>query len=264
MIMYALEEWAQAKYALGEKVTAMKIIQEAHQVATQAGERLSWVHTIAAVEADFHLHAGNIPAVTRWAESVGFASKRDPARKRQYALYIRLLLAQKNLEEACGLLAQFERSARDDQRYRQLITFYIQHALAYQMLGQEEDSVSYMDQALRLASPENYARAFIEEGPMVADLLPKARPSAPTFVDALLEVFTGRSELAGRPLNDPLSQREIEVLRLMTQNLTSPQMAETLVVAVSTVRSHVKHIYRKLGAHSRYEAIERAKTLGLL
>jgi LuxR family transcriptional regulator, maltose regulon positive regulatory protein len=263
-LMYALEELAQVEYALGKKDVAIKMIQEAQQIAIQGGERTSWVNTIAAVEADFDLQAGKISTMTRWAETAEFATNPDPARKRQYSLYIRLLLAQKNLEEACALLTQLEHSAREDQRYRQLITFYIQHALAEHLLGHGVKAVSYLEQALRLAAPEGYSRAFIDEGRLVADLLPKARSIAPAFVDSLLETFASETEMVVSPLDKPLSEREIEVLRLMAKGLSSSQIAEKLIVAVSTVRSHRKHIYRKLDAHSRYEAIERAKTLGLL
>jgi LuxR family maltose regulon positive regulatory protein len=65
-------------------------------------------------------------------------------------------------------------------------------------------------------------------------------------------------------LLDPLSDREIEVLRLLAANLTSPEIATELTVAVSTVRSHMKNIYSKLDAHSRYEAVVRAQELQLL
>ena len=264
LLMYALEELAHVEYALGEKDVAIKMIQEAQQIAIQGGERTSWVNTIAAVEADFDLQAGKISTMARWAETAEFATNPDPACKRQYPLYIRLLLAQKNLEEARTLLTQFERSAEEDQRYRQLITFYIQHALAEHLLGHEAESVSHLEQALRLAAPEGYSRAFIDEGRLVTDLLPKVRSIAPAFVDTLLGAFASEIEMAVSPLSEPLSEREVEILRLMAKDLTSPQIAEKLIVAVSTVRSHRKHIYHKLDAHSRYEAIERAKTLGLL
>jgi LuxR family maltose regulon positive regulatory protein len=65
-------------------------------------------------------------------------------------------------------------------------------------------------------------------------------------------------------LVEPLSDRELEVLRLMAADLSAPEIAEELVIAVSTVRSHIKHIYGKLDAHSRYEAIERARELDLV
>jgi LuxR family maltose regulon positive regulatory protein len=66
------------------------------------------------------------------------------------------------------------------------------------------------------------------------------------------------------PLIEPLSEREIKVLRLMAADLSSPEIAEALIIAVSTVRSHIKRIYRKLDVHSRYEAVERARALDLL
>ena len=264
LMMYALEELAHVEFALGEKDAAIKMIQEAQQIAVQGGERTSWVNTIAAVEADFDLQAGKISPMIRWAETAEFETNPDPARKRQYPLYIRLLLAQRHLEEACTLLKQCERSAREDQRYRQLITIFIQHALAEHLLDHEAESASYLEKAVRLAAPEGYSRAFIDEGRLVADLLPKTRSIAPAFVDTLLETFTSETEMTVSPLNELLSEREVEILRLMAKDLTSPQIAEKLIVAISTVRSHRKHIYRKLNVHSRYEAIERAKTLGLL
>jgi LuxR family maltose regulon positive regulatory protein len=72
------------------------------------------------------------------------------------------------------------------------------------------------------------------------------------------------SEGARPPLVEPLSPRETEVLRLLTTHLSHAEMAEELVVSVNTVRSHVKSIYGKLGVHSRMEAVERARGLGLL
>jgi LuxR family maltose regulon positive regulatory protein len=71
-----------------------------------------------------------------------------------------------------------------------------------------------------------------------------------------------RGEAEG--LVEPLSRRELEVLRLLNTDLTAPEIAGELVVSVNTVRTHIKHIYSKLDAHSRYEALEQAKELGLL
>ena len=65
-------------------------------------------------------------------------------------------------------------------------------------------------------------------------------------------------------LIDPLSDRELEVLHLIAADLSAPEIAEKLIIAVSTVRSHIKHIYGKLDAHSRYEAVEQARKLDLV
>jgi LuxR family maltose regulon positive regulatory protein len=63
---------------------------------------------------------------------------------------------------------------------------------------------------------------------------------------------------------EPLSKREVEVLRLLATDLTAIEMAQELVLSVHTVRSHIKNIYAKLDVHSRYEAIARATELNLL
>jgi LuxR family maltose regulon positive regulatory protein len=73
-----------------------------------------------------------------------------------------------------------------------------------------------------------------------------------------------RAPAPPQPLADPLSERELQVLRLMETDLNSREMAAALVVSVNTVRSHVQHVYQKLGVHSRHEALTRARELGLL
>jgi LuxR family maltose regulon positive regulatory protein len=65
-------------------------------------------------------------------------------------------------------------------------------------------------------------------------------------------------------LVEPLTERELQVLRLMATDLTSPEMAEALFVSTNTVRTHIQHIYQKLDAHSRHEAVLRAQELGIL
>ena len=103
----------------------------------------------------------------------------------------------------------------------------------------------------------------MEEDPVLAQLLVRLRHIAPEFVDELIAAF-GVSPPRAPTLVDPLSERELEVLRLMAADLSAPEIAEELVIAVSTVRSHIKHIYGKLDAHGRYEAVEQARELDLI
>jgi LuxR family maltose regulon positive regulatory protein len=80
---------------------------------------------------------------------------------------------------------------------------------------------------------------------------------------AALDLPVEMSPPAGA-LIEPLTERELEVLRLLPTELTTPEIAERLVISYHTVRTHLKHIYGKLDAHSRHEAVTRAKTLDLL
>ena len=86
------------------------------------------------------------------------------------------------------------------------------------------------------------------------------------FVDVLLNTSTQITEKPEIPTKslDPLSEREIEILRLLTTDLSAPEIAEHLHIAVSTIRTHTKNIYSKLGVHSRFEAISKAKDRNLL
>jgi LuxR family maltose regulon positive regulatory protein len=118
-------------------------------------------------------------------------------------------------------------------------------------------------------------RTFVDEGEPMADLLREAasRGIAPEYVSRLLGVFEvtehGALEEIGtardvQPLAEPLSERELEVLRLLNTSLSSAEMADELVVSVNTVRTHIRSIYSKLGVHSRYEAVDRARELKLI
>jgi LuxR family maltose regulon positive regulatory protein len=125
-----------------------------------------------------------------------------------------------------------------------------------------------------LAEPEGYMRMFVDEGPSMAQLLRTAAAHGimPDYTGKLLAAFAGRQHLgvdgsASRtPLSlmEPLSQRELEVLRLFNTELSGPEIAGELVVALSTVRTHTKSIYSKFGVNSRRAAVKRATELKLI
>jgi LuxR family maltose regulon positive regulatory protein len=123
---------------------------------------------------------------------------------------------------------------------------------------------------LSLAEPEGYVRIFVDEGEPMAELLRHAasRGIAPTYVAKLLAAFEVEGLAVSpsnlQPLIEPLSERELEVLRLLTTHLSSTEIADELVISVNTVRSHIKSIYSKLNVHSRMDAVQRAKELELL
>jgi LuxR family maltose regulon positive regulatory protein len=282
VIIYAMEGLAQLEFAMGESEAALRTIQEAHRLASRS-VRYVWRDETLALAATLELRRGNVLAAERWAASANLpvAESADSIHRYEYQAYAHLLLAQNCPQEALTILTNLERSARHDDRQRDLITVHILQSLAERQLGHTASALDYLEQALRLAAPEDYVRAFLDEDPAVAELLAEAKHIAPRFVDELLAAFSvweygSVGETRPHPhtpipphsdtpaLIDPLSDREVQVLRLLPTDLSAPEIAEQLVVAVSTIRSHIKHIYEKLNAHSRYEAVERAKTLGLL
>jgi LuxR family maltose regulon positive regulatory protein len=141
-------------------------------------------------------------------------------------------------------------------------------------------AVKTLGRALALAEPEGYVRIFVDEGaPMAALLAQNAERRVQSdplliYVEHLLRAFPEpqrpaqlalRSPLGrSNALIEPLSVRELEVLRLLAAGLESPEIARELIIGVSTARTHIKNIYGKLGVHGRIQAIERARALGLV
>jgi LuxR family maltose regulon positive regulatory protein len=189
---------------------------------------------------------------------------------------VRLLIAQNEPDQALQLLAQLLSAAEDGGRKGRVIEIWMLQALAQQALGDTEQPLPTLERALLLAEPEGYIRLFVDEGQPMMTLLRQAASQGitPTYVDKLLPAFDAReqksvpSPLPPSPptplLIDPLSDRELDVLRLLSTDLSGPEIAEELMVSVNTVKTHLKNIYSKLDAHSRYEAVERAKQLDLL
>jgi LuxR family maltose regulon positive regulatory protein len=190
-------------------------------------------------------------------------------REGEYFTYARLLLAQKRPAEAQTLLASLERYARSGGLVRSLIMVCILQALAHQALGRKEEALARLGEAVRLAAPEGYRRAFLDEGQVVLGLLPGVRHLAPQFVDSLLgraPASLSRGKLAPReqPLIEPLSERQLEVLGLLAEGRSNQEIAEKLFISVGTVKTHVHNFCGKLAVGSRTQAAAQARELGLL
>jgi LuxR family maltose regulon positive regulatory protein len=184
-----------------------------------------------------------------------------------YLVFARLLLAQARLSDARRWLSRLESFARERGLARPLITIHVLQALAADRSGDQATALERLSRALEVAAPEGYYRAFLDEDARILALLPDVRRVAPSFVDQLLahgEVPSPREETPPRPLIEPLSERELEVLRLIASGLSNREIAEELVIATGTVKRHINHIYGKLGVHSRTQAVAEAKELGLL
>jgi LuxR family maltose regulon positive regulatory protein len=168
-----------------------------------------------------------------------------------------------------GLLQRLLPAAEAGGRTGSAIEVLVLQALAQQLRGDVPAALVPLGQALNLAEPEGYARVFIDEGPPMAVLLAVAaqRGIATDYARRLLAAAGGtepaRSGGAER-LIEPLSRREVAVLRLLATDLGGPDIARQLVVSLNTVRTHTKNIYAKLGVNNRRAAVRRAEELHLL
>ena len=149
-----------------------------------------------------------------------------------------------------------------------VIEILVLQALAHQAQGDSPPALVSMERALTLAEPEGYVRMFVDEGSPMAALLREAakHSTAPNYVSQLRAAFgkaKGSSPVT-QSLIDPLSKRELAVLRLLGTELNGPEISRELVVSLNTVRTHTKSIYSKLGVNSRRAAVRRAEELDLL
>jgi LuxR family transcriptional regulator, maltose regulon positive regulatory protein len=141
-------------------------------------------------------------------------------------------------------------------------------ALAFHALGDKDQAGRLLEDALALAEPGGFIRLFVDEGPPMAALLREAAKTgtAPHQVRRLLAAFG--DAVSGTPvaprLIEPLSERELAVLKLLGTELNGPEVARGLMVSLNTVRTHTKNIYSKLGVNSRRAAVRRAQELDLL
>jgi LuxR family transcriptional regulator, maltose regulon positive regulatory protein len=176
-----------------------------------------------------------------------------------------------------GLLARLLQAAEEGERAGSVIEILLLQALAHQLQGDTPAALAPLQRALALAEPEGYVRIFVDEGLPMAQLLlaAAARGSLPAYTGKLLAALgieqaknaaqsPLRTSPTAQPFVEPLSQRELEVLRLFKGELSGPEIADELVVALSTVRSHTKSIYSKLNVNSRRAAVKRAEELGLM
>jgi LuxR family maltose regulon positive regulatory protein len=190
----------------------------------------------------------------------------------------RVSLAEKKLDETLSLLTQLELSAEAGGRTERLIEILILKALTFQMFGETSLALAAVEKSLRMAEPEGYVQVFLIEGKPMQRVLDQWLRGAETGVVrdfaahlvSHLEAETpgvtarqGRST-PGSELVEPLSQRELEVLRLLALGKTNNEIAEQLVVAQGTIKAHAASIYRKLNVTNRTEAVAQARALGIL
>lgn len=172
------------------------------------------------------------------------------------------------LDEALALLARLLRAAEEGGRTGSVLEALVLRALTLDARGDARAAADAVDRALALAAPEGYVRLFLDEGAPMTALLRRAarRGQAGSYARRLLERAAGAASPmpAARTSAAAMTDREAEVLRLLTTDLSGPEIARQMNVSLNTLRTHVKNVYGKLGVNSRRTAVRRARDLDLL
>jgi LuxR family transcriptional regulator, maltose regulon positive regulatory protein len=275
--------------ARGDLAGALDLVEQAAAAGAQYLSPLNQCE-IEGYRVMLWLKHGDLASATRWAARYERAA--DSARPRftaydydRFAL-ARVYMAQGRLDAAYAAVAGLLHDAETTEHGRYVIWALALQALILQAQGDTATALDSLARALTLAEPEGYVRVFLDEGPPMAALLAQvARHHAPVaeyaarllaaFQSSEVRVLSFESGIEEQPahssklntqssLVEPLSERELEVLRLLAEGRDNAEIARALVVAVSTIKSHVNHIFGKLGVGNRLEAVLRARQLNLL
>lgn len=173
-----------------------------------------------------------------------------------------------DLLAVCRLMERLLGSAQKSARMGSVIEISMLQAMALNLLGKNEEALKKLGQSLALAKPEGYTRLFTDEGAPMAELLLLAiqHNIEPEYASQLLKVIERREkQLAASPaIPEALTEREGEVLRLLAAGLSNKEIAEKLVISISTIKTHITRIYGKLDVASRTQAIVKARELKII
>jgi LuxR family transcriptional regulator, maltose regulon positive regulatory protein len=263
---YTALAWLQQ--AQGTPDVANATLIDLLDLARQRGFAPHLILRAEAVQAHLRLTQGNLAVAQSWAR------EQHPDRNHVETAYLRetetlvlarVLLAGGRAPEAERLLARLLLAAEAANRGNSVIEILIIQALALHARQNTPGALIVLQRALDLAEPEGYVRIFLNEGPLMALLLRHAQPQS-GYAGRLLDAFSARELASLVPFAqiESISARELDVLRLMAQGASNQTIADTLVVALPTVKKHVSNILGKLQVASRTQAIAQAHQLGLL
>lgn len=261
------------------RALAEKMIRQALEV-----KNASLLLAAEAFMADINLRHGKMADASLWAKNF----KQDPNRSAYrffvpHLTLIKIFMAENNpksLKKASALTAQLEEIYTKIHNTRVLIHVLILKSLCLQRNNEESAALDALSQAVQLAQPGGIIRPFIGASMELIPLLNRLKLDAEgiEYVGRILSGFSGLQDRGSDksqmeppitraiddPLIDPLTDRELEILQLLTLRLSNKEIAERLFIAPGTVKRHTNTIYRKLNVHGRRDAVAKARGLGFI
>jgi LuxR family maltose regulon positive regulatory protein len=223
------------------------------------------VRPIAATRARIRIAAGDLSSAGAWAEDRGVRVDDEPDYLREYEhlTLVRLLIARHDVDSGDavpGLLDRLLAAAVAAGRAGSVLEIRVLRALVHQARGDLPQALAALGRSFADApEPDGYARLYLDEG---APMLALLRDAADDRAEA--RRLLGRTTPPAGPQQALMSDRELQVLRLLDSDLTGPEIARELYVTVNTLRTHTKHIFTKLDVTTRAAAVRRAHERGLL
>ncbi len=278
---------ARVHQARGDLDGALDAIAEGERVLRQRGAHAALIETLTTHRVEIWLAQGKLKQCVQWMQSHQLHHTPSELREQQHLLMGAILLAQYHSNDAIESSGELIRTCERVGRNNTVIRGLILQTLAHDQQGDTEGSIAALSRALSLAEPEGYIRAFMREPGPMARILRTIRedessdpPIGIDYIETLLAALGGTAPVEMEPrihheggyhipyataaLLSPLSERELEVLRLIAAGKSNAAIADALYISLSTVKSHINNLYSKLGVESRTQALVRAKEISLL
>jgi LuxR family maltose regulon positive regulatory protein len=261
---------ARLEHVQGNPEKAQEAMRAAEQLAGEcrlSSRRSTWVETALA---RLWMAQENLEKPSHLVQQSGITIADDVPYLRvpEYLVLLRVLLAQGDHDAALELSERLLKPAEQTNRMGQVVEILVLEALAYQGKKELAQALTVLEKALSLAQPEGYVRTFLDEGEPMAKLLYQAKSHrmgigyAAELLSAMGEA-SGTAQPPAQLLIEPLSLRELQVLRLIEAGYSNQQIAAKLVISIPTVKRHISNIYAKLDVESRTQAISRGRELRL-
>jgi LuxR family transcriptional regulator, maltose regulon positive regulatory protein len=252
---------------------ALQTLDHAEKIALKQHE-LESAEWVRGVRAQLQLSAGEHETVARWMKFSGWESfspsKSGPTfSDESFFSFCQILIASEQPHEWKRVKRLLEWRLMDSERQKRgstILKIRLMQALLHHVERHADLAMASLFQSLEIAEPENYLRPFLDEGRTLMPLLRRV-PYAHVRRNFSQHIFSGASNNRRedfKSLSSPLSEQEINILRLLAEGYSNPEIATRRMLAVSTVRWYVKQIFRKLGVHNRTQAATQARTLNLL
>ena len=277
---------ARVQQALGEPTLAREAIERAVAMV-QKDDLKQTFSQWAAYRARLALAQGDMRAAAQWAQEIEptIRGELNPALEFKHITLTQIFLVQQRLDDAQQLLDRLLLAAEAAGRWGRTLEIFLLQALTAAARGERAEALTTLSRALRLAEPEVYIRTFVDMGAPMADLLREAHAQgiAQQYVETLLAAFgelkiedeelrktvaasavPPQFSILNSQLPEPLTTRELEVVRLIAAGASNGEIATTLVVSIGTAKKHVNNIFGKFGVRSRTQMLARARALNLL
>ena len=269
------------KYAQCDKVGAQETIQKGEDLSRAGGGSLESRLGLAWFQTRLYLLFGELEKARDWAtgkllpSSWSFHEMPILLDEMHQSLLARVYLKSGEFEKVLDIYEHIYPQAEKSGRLARVIELSLFKAIVLNKMGKLDDALAVFKKCLALTESEGYLRLFLELGQDVADLLQKTQVEGKhgEYVSKLLAAFNGqqvgvKGDAVKLPsqggLIEPLTERELEVLRLMCEGHSNQDIADTMIVSVNTVKKHTSNIYGKLGVRNRAQAVLRAREIKLI